>query len=111
MKKILFIVNGLGLGNSTRCEAIIESLTTNGHTVDIITSGNGKNYFENKNYFSNLYEFRSFFYAKNKKGKLSIWHTLLSIPKFILFFFNNARLLKSLIQSNNYSGIVIDETM
>ena len=42
MKKILFIVNGLGLGNSTRCESIIESLIFKGKTIDIITSGNGK---------------------------------------------------------------------
>ena len=40
-KKVLFLINGLGLGNSTRCFAIIERLFQLDTDVSIITSGNG----------------------------------------------------------------------
>ena len=41
-KKILFLVNGLGLGNSTRCYAIIERLKKLNNKIYIVTSGNGE---------------------------------------------------------------------
>ena len=108
MKKLLFIVNGLGLGNSTRCESIIKFLIAKGIKVDILTSNNGEYYFKKQNCYSFLYEFKSFYYAKNKNGELSIWRTILNIPKFIIFFFHNVRFLKNLIRTNNYNGVVID---
>jgi predicted glycosyltransferase len=43
MKKILFIVNGAGLGNATRCDAIIEELV-NSFDITVICSGNSYNY-------------------------------------------------------------------
>ena len=107
MKKLLFIVNGLGMGNSTRCESIIEALIAKNFDIDILTSGNGVYYFKNRDYYSNLYEFKSFYYG-SKDGELNIWRTLLAIPHFVLILFRNIRFLKNLLQSNNYSGVVID---
>ena len=46
--RILFLVNGLGLGNSTRCHAIIERLIEKGAEVAVATSGNGLWYFRRK---------------------------------------------------------------
>jgi len=40
-ERVLFLVNGLGLGNSTRCHAVIERLLERGALVTIATSGNG----------------------------------------------------------------------
>ena len=50
VKKILFLINGLGLGNSTRCSAIIERLILKKCEVSVITSGNGEWFFKNKNF-------------------------------------------------------------
>ena len=53
-KKILFLINGLGLGNSTRCLAIIEKLIEKNCEISIITSGNGEWFFQNLSFVSNL---------------------------------------------------------
>ena len=47
-QKVLFVVNGLGLGNSTRCYAIIEHLHRAGVEIHVLTSGNGLFFFEDK---------------------------------------------------------------
>ena len=39
-KKILFLVNGLGLGNSIRCYSIIERLKKQNNEITVVTSGN-----------------------------------------------------------------------
>ena len=53
-KKILFLINGLGLGNSTRCFAIIERLKLLNAEISVITSGNGKWFFSDKEEIENL---------------------------------------------------------
>jgi uncharacterized protein (TIGR00661 family) len=107
MKKILFIVNGLGLGNSTRCEAILEELVAQGNRVDILTSNNGVYFFKGSCFPFNIFEFRGFYYGR-KNGKLSVWRTLLAIPHFVLILVRNVKILKNLLLKNNYSAIVID---
>ena len=69
--RILMLVNGLGLGNSTRCHAIIQRLQEEGAHVEVVTSGNGLWYFEGRPEVSVLHEIESLYYGK-KKGKLSI---------------------------------------
>ena len=44
----LFVINGLGMGNSTRCHAVIEALVQAGWRVHVLTSGNGLAYFQDK---------------------------------------------------------------
>ena len=39
-KKILFLINGLGLGNSTRCHAIIQKLLKKKVKVGIVAAKN-----------------------------------------------------------------------
>jgi len=107
MKQILFIVNGLGLGNSTRSDSIIQALISRGYRIDVLTSGNGIDYFNHIDQISNLYQFRSFYYGSSD-GKLSIWRTILAIPNFILIFISNILYLKNLVQKKNYKAIVID---
>ncbi len=43
--QILFALSGLGLGNSTRCDAVIGGLQRLGYEIDLFTSGNGERYF------------------------------------------------------------------
>jgi uncharacterized protein (TIGR00661 family) len=107
MKKLLFIVNGLGMGNSTRCESIIERLIDKKIDIEILTSGNGLLYFKERDYVSKLHEFRSLYYG-SKNGQLSIWLTMFAIPNFISIFFYNVKFLRNLLRATDYSGIVID---
>jgi len=44
----LFLINGLGLGNSTRCEAVMEHLAEAGFRIHVLTSGNGLAFFRDK---------------------------------------------------------------
>ncbi|MBK8574349.1 MAG: hypothetical protein IPN90_01265 [Elusimicrobia bacterium] len=107
MKKILFIVNGLGLGNSTRCESIMQCVVSKGAVVDILTSNNGVYFFKNRGYPSHVYEFHGFYYGR-KGDALSIWRTIMAIPHFAWIFLKNVKLLRNLLRTNNYSALVID---
>ena len=58
--KILFLIGGMGLGNSTRCHGIIEELIekssklkTNLH-ITVITWGMSYTYFKNINFHENI---------------------------------------------------------
>lgn len=79
-KKVLFLINGLGLGNSTRCSAIIESLIRKNCEISIITSGNGDWFFKNKDYIKNLHTIEEIKYG-SKNNKINIFETLKGVPK------------------------------
>jgi len=104
---ILFIINGLGLGNSTRCDALIQEFVNDKWRVDVATSGNGISYFEKKTYITELLKISSFFYGV-KNNNLSILRTFLAIPIFVCRMIRNANNLYSILKKNNYRGIVID---
>ena len=50
MKKAIILINGLGLGNSTRCKVLIDWLFSKNYEVTILTSGNGEEFFNTKKY-------------------------------------------------------------
>lgn len=106
-KSVLFIVNGLGLGNSTRCAAIIHELFKLGYHIDVLTSANGLNYFEKPTEVSQLFSFQALLYGKTN-GKLSILKTILAIPKLFIIFVKNCWQLKSILKKNPYDAIVFD---
>src|SRR3974390_2323929 len=76
----LFVINGLGMGNSTRCHAVIERLAEAGCRVHVLTSGNGLTYFQDKECVESLTPMDSFFYS-GKNGGISGWSTLKSIRR------------------------------
>ncbi len=76
----LFIINGLGLGNSTRCCAIMEHLAQDGFHIHVLTSGNGLKFFEDKEWLESLTPMESFFYS-GKHGGVSGWATIKSLMK------------------------------
>ena len=106
-KRLLFIINGLGLGNSTRCSAIIHELYTSGYRIDVVSSANGLSYFSNSAEVEGLFSFQSLLYGK-ANGKLSILKTLLTLPKLSLLFFKNCIYLQSLLKKTKYAAIVFD---
>ncbi len=109
-KKILFLANGLGMGNSTRCYAVIERLVEKGAVVDVMTSGNGLKFFSEKQGkgINRLIETKSFKYGKDSSGKLSAFKTLLSIFQLAAVYIANNKLVKSYIKENQPSLVVTD---
>jgi UDP:flavonoid glycosyltransferase YjiC (YdhE family) len=74
----LFLINGLGLGNSTRCHAVIENLAAAGCAVHVLTSGNGLAYFQGRSGVASLHEMASFYYS-GTNGGVSGWATIKSV--------------------------------
>lgn len=77
----LFMVNGLGMGNSTRCHAIIKKLSA-AMDVHVLTCGNGVNFFQDKKEIKSLNPMEALFYAK-KEGGISVARTFMSIGELI----------------------------
>jgi len=78
----LFVINGLGLGNSTRCHAVIEHLADAGLQIHVLTSGNGLEYFRGKDGIDSLTAMESFSYGK-QNGQISGWSTVRSIGSLL----------------------------
>lgn len=75
MSRILLLVNGLGLGNSTRCYAVIQRLLAAGAEVEVVTSDNGLWFFADKPEVGRVTEIPSLHYGQ-KAGRISIAATL-----------------------------------
>jgi len=75
MSRILLLVNGLGLGNSTRCYALIQRLLATGAEVEVVTSDNGLWFFADKPEVGRATEIPSLSYGQ-KAGRINIAATL-----------------------------------
>ena len=109
-KKVLFLANGLGMGNSTRCYAVIEQLADKGIIVDVMTSGNGVKFYSEKQgkSINRLVETKSFKYAKDSSGKLSAFKTIMSVFQLARVYLENNKLVKRYIKENQPSVVVTD---
>ena len=106
--KVLFLISGLGMGNSTRCYSIIERLVNNGMEIDVMTSANGLFFFSDKKEINRTIEINEFYYAKEKSGKLSVFRTIASFFDFIRIYIANNRLVKNYLKEEKPSAVVID---
>lgn len=75
MSRILLLVNGLGLGNSARCYAVIQRLLAVGAEVEVATSDNGLWFFADKPEVGRVTEIPSLRYGE-KAGRIDIAATL-----------------------------------
>lgn len=107
MKSCLFIVNGLGMGNCTRCYAAIQRLQERGMQCHVLTSGNGVTYFSDKKEVASLHEMEAFFYSR-RNGRVSGWMTLLSFPKLRELAKRKAARLEEVLDKVKPSIAVID---
>jgi len=94
--RILFLVNGLGLGNSTRCHAVIQRLLDYGAEIHVVTSGNGLWYFQSVPGIARLHEVDSLYYGV-KDGRISIARTVTAIADFAAILRRNARKIASIL--------------
>ena len=58
-KTFLFMVNGLGMGNSTRCYSIVQHLAETGAEIHVLTSGNCLEFFKGKKEIVSLTDMES----------------------------------------------------
>jgi len=105
---IVFIINGFGLGNSTRCFALIQELKQSNITISAITSGNSYLYLKNRPEISHIFEIRQLIYKTTPQGKIHIWKTLLSFPTLIRQARHNERDIKKILEQLNPSHVVLD---
>lgn len=103
----LFVINGLGLGNSTRCHAVIENLADAGCSIHVLTSGNGLAYLQGKPGIASLTPMESFFYS-GKNGGVNGWSTLKSIGKLAELAKRKRAQLESLLARVEPDIAVID---
>lgn len=103
----LFLINGLGLGNSTRCDSVIQSLLAQGWTVSVATSGNGSWYFGNRDDVQSVTHLRQQEYAE-KAGRLDVLGTIGSIKQFIQIMRENRQIVADLVKAERPSLIVTD---
>ena len=109
MKRVLFLVNGLGLGNATRCHAIIQKLMEAGVRCSVATSGNGLWYFRQQQDMDEPVELNPLHYG-TAHGRISIVRTLLSAPQNIAAIRGNARIIETVMNTLQPDAVVTDST-
>lgn len=105
--RVLLLVNGLGLGNSTRCHAIVQRLRERGAEVQIVTSGNGQWYFEGRSDLGEVHGIEAFYYASHN-GRISIPRTLLSVGDFRRIGKRNAAVVERVLDTFEPDAVILD---
>jgi len=105
--RILFLVNGLGLGNSTRCHAVIQYLREKGVDIEVITSGNGAWYFRHQPEINAVHETEALYYGQ-KEGKLSVSKTIGSLNEMWGILRRNAGKIEVVVDRFKPDVAVID---
>ncbi|MCA1808654.1 MAG: glycosyltransferase family protein [Kiritimatiellia bacterium] len=103
----LFMINGLGMGNSTRCYAVIEQLRARGVEVHVLTSGNGLEFFRDKPEIASLNRMENFFYSV-KDNQISAWRTVLSVRQLVRRAWVKNRQLEALLRRLRPAVVVTD---
>ena len=108
MKKpvCLFMINGLGMGNSTRCYALIQKLAPMAE-IHVFTSGNGVMFHKDKEEVSSITESEAYFYAA-KDGGISVMGTLASTWGLYQIFKRKSRQLENLIDKLKPDVVILD---
>jgi len=108
---ILFIIGGLGLGNSTRCSAVIDHLKAQGWEIDVATSARGLSFFSETHQARHLVGLKQALYVGSKTsiGPVSVLLSAISFPVIgVLNFWRLFRLIRRLrpvaiVADSNYS--------
>lgn len=103
----MFIINGLGLGNSTRCFAVMEHLVEQGARIHVLTSGNGLKFFEAKSCVESLTAMESFYYS-GKNGGVSGWSTFKSLKSLAAIAKTKRAQLSALLDKLHPDVAIVD---
>jgi UDP:flavonoid glycosyltransferase YjiC (YdhE family) len=104
---LLFIINGLGMGNSTRCHAIIEHLAERGWKVHVLTSGNGLTFFDGRREVASLTPTQALYYSGNQ-GSISGWKTVGSIDALLRLNRTKEQDVESFLQRQPVDAVITD---
>jgi len=105
--KVLFLISGLGMGNSTRCHAVIAELEKAGATIAIMSSGNGVQYFHGRSEVSEIHETAALRYGSHS-GRISIARTLALVPEYYRTLSKNRRKLEAVLDTFQPDVAVLD---
>lgn len=108
MQRLLYIVNGLGMGNSTRCHSVIQHHDPDQYEIDVLTSGNGVRYFQHVDQIHIIDEFENLSYANDGDGNLSVPGSVLGLPVMVGRYARNVIKLRRKLRNGDYSAIIID---
>ncbi len=106
-RRVVFLINGLGLGNSTRCHSVIQALHAEGAEIQVITSGNGTWYFQDIAEISKLHAIQSLHYGSDD-GKISILKTIGLAGEFIRVIRSNAAAITDVLKAFRPDIVVTD---
>ena len=106
MKRVLFLVNGYGLGNSTRTHSIIQHIDQK-YKIDIFGYGNSLEYFKQVPEVQNIFQSFPLEYGL-KNGKIDILKTLGKLIQNLKAIYKSREKLKKLLQSQTYQLIIAD---
>ena len=106
MKRILFLVNGYGLGNSTRTHSIIQHIYQK-YKIDIFGYGNSIEYFKQIPQVENIFQSLPMEYGL-KNGKIDFFRTVRKLIQNFKAIHKSRKKLKKILQSQTYSLIVAD---
>ena len=109
MKRILFLVNGYGLGNSTRIHSIIQYIDqiNQNYKFDIFGYGNSVQYFKQVPEVQNIFENFPLKYGL-KEGKIDFIRTAGKTFQNFQSIYKSRQYLKKILQKNTYELIVSD---
>jgi UDP:flavonoid glycosyltransferase YjiC (YdhE family) len=104
---LLFIINGLGMGNSTRCHAVIEHLAERGLEVHVLTSGNGLTFFDGRREVASLTPTQPLFYS-GSQGHISGRKTIGSLDRLLRLNRTKEREVESFLQRQPVDVVITD---
>jgi UDP:flavonoid glycosyltransferase YjiC (YdhE family) len=107
MTRVLFLVNGLGLGNATRCHAIMQKLGEAGVDCSVATSGNGLWYFRQQQDVGEPVELNALHYG-TAHGRISVARTILSVSAYAAAIRGNARIIEMAMDRTKPDAVVTD---
>ena len=105
-KRILFLVNGYGLGNSTRVHAIIQSLGQR-YDMDVFAYGNSLKYFQQIHEIQNIFQGSPMEYGI-KNGEINFLKTMGKMLKNLQAIYKDRNQIKNILKSRSYALIVSD---
>ncbi|MBY0554135.1 hypothetical protein K2P97_06380 [bacterium] len=105
-KSVLFIINGFGMGNATRCDSLMDILA-NQYNIDVITSDKAYDYYKSNSKIANLYKQIDLNLQQRIKFG-SFKYYLKYVPHFFSRLVRNFRIQKNIQAQKKYEAIFYD---
>ena len=105
--RVLFLVNGLGLGNSSRCHAVIQQLAEADAEIELVTSDNGCWYFDGRPEIARLTVIPALRYGA-RDGHISIAATLAKLGHLVAALRDADRIIAAVVARFRPHVVVAD---